>query len=272
MGIDSRIAHGVAGRHLDDALNNSTLVLERIRRVLDRRSTWPSTSKGARRELREIRRPIAKHSLWWMEGEDRNDGPFLAWLGARGEEDGTLALIRSRVCPIASRTRPVQMEKVGTLSLHAMARCFQRNGTLSWDAVKPTLADAAANLVLMSEVAQENSLLQLAVPAHLGLFVGDFDAKGELILETYLLLDEAVPSRWIPVRKATLGAIASSGMTQQELYETAAFGSSPLWSALVADIGESLTSFWWLREAYEPQLDPLSVAWNDYQARAKQAA
>ena len=187
--IDRRVAHGIAGRHLEDALGASMEVMERIRRAISRRSTRPATAKGARRELKEIRGAVVAHSLWHAEGEDRREGPWLAWFGAKsyGEErpEG-LHLMRYRLFPAAQRVRPVEADYVARMSLHAVARCLQRNETLSWEEVKPILADATAYSVLMAKVCQVAALPQLCVHAGDGLFVGSLDADGDPELETYL--------------------------------------------------------------------------------------
>lgn len=268
MGIDKRVAHGIAGRHLKDALNDSIRVLGRVRAAIDRRSTRPATSKGARRELHEIRQAVIRHSLWWTEGDDRHNGPFLAWLGAFGDADGELVLTRYRVAPAAKRSSPVQAGTAGCLSLHAVARCLQRNGTLSWADVKPALADATAYLLLMTDVARVSGLRQIPVPAGNGLFVGDFQAEVESIMETYLVLDDSQFSRWTPVRNAVLGAVKAAGLTPEAAYTATCFGRCPIRESAVSSIAQALASFRWLREDYNPRLDPVSAAWRDYRAKA----
>jgi hypothetical protein len=267
MAIDSRVAHGIAGRHLQDALKSSIEVMERVRKSICRRSTRPATAKGARRELREIRGAVACHSLWYAEGEDRHDGPWLSWFGARsyGEEgERCLHLARYRLAPAAQRVNPVQSDFVASLRLHAVARCLQRNDTLSWADVKPILADATAYSVLMAEVCRVASLPQLAVQAGDGLFVGGTDEDGDPYLETYLKLDEAQPSRWAPVRMAQLISMVEFGLRQEDVYAMAAYSFVDGWDSAVEQLGGALSGFKWLTEQDQPKLDPLSVAWNDF--------
>jgi hypothetical protein len=269
MAIDSRVAHGVAGLHLEDSLRASMDVMERVRKALSRRSTRPETPKGARRELKEIRGAVVAHSLWYAEGEDRREGPWLAWFGAKGygEERTGLHLMRYRLCPAAQRARPVDADYVASLSLHAVARCLQRHGTLSWAEVKPILADATAYSVLMSEVCSAVALPQLAVRAGEGLFVGGVDSDGDPELQTYLAIDEALPSRWAPVRTAQLISMVQSGLRREDVYAVAAYGYSELWDSGVRQLSASLEGFKWLKAQYDPKLDPLSVAWNDFRSR-----
>jgi hypothetical protein len=118
----------------------------------------------------------------------------------------------------------------------------------------------------MADVCRAASLPQLAVHAGDGLFVGGTDADGDPRLETYLKLDEALPSRWVPVRTAQLISMVHSGLTQGEIYGVAAYGYSNAWEPAVNQLGECLSSFKWLKARYDPKLDPLSTAWNDYRA------
>jgi hypothetical protein len=264
MGIDKRVAHGIAGRHVKDALNDSIRVLRRIRAATSKRPARPGTWKGARRELHDIRHEVARHSLWWREGEDRHDGPYLVWLGAYGDADGELGLVRHRLAPAATRSLSMQSGIAGFLSLHAVARCLQRNGTLSWAEIKPVLADAAANLLLMSDVARVQGLRQIPVMAGSGLFVGDFKAEGNSTMETYLMLDEGQVSRWIPVRETLVRAVKSAGLEPGDGCAAACYVHCPAKIRAEEEIGQALASFRWLREEYNPKLDPLSVAWKDY--------
>lgn len=268
MGIDRRVAHGIAGRHLEDALAASAQVLGRVHASIARRPTRPGTAKAARRELREFRSAVARHSLWWTEGEDRHDGPYLAWLGARGEPGGDLILSRFRFSPAAVRTLSARGSDVGRLSLHAVARCLQRNETLAWDGLKPILAEATSGFLLMSAAAQAASLRQFLVPAGDGLFVGRFRPETESRMETYVVPDEAVPSRWHPVRAAVRTAIREAGLEIEEIHRAAAYGSSAACVPAVTNIAAALSAFYWLKQDYEPKLDPVSAAWNDYRGRA----
>ncbi len=267
MTIDSRVAHGIAGRHLEEALQNSARVIGRIQAGIKRHPTRPATAKGARRELREYREPVAKHSLWWTEGEDRHDGPFLAWLGTLGGKDD-LPITRHQYAPIATRSLTALMHIVGKISLHAVARCLQRNGTLAWDDVKPLLAESAGCMVVIAEVANRLALRQIAVPAGGGLFVGDFSAKDGITMQTYIVLDEAQPSRWRPVQKAIRESFSTTGLTFRALCLGAAYHPEEQWNRTVDRVTESLRTFGWLGQAYDPRLDPVSAAWNDYRARA----
>lgn len=267
MGIDKRIAHGVAGRHLEDALHDSVQVLGRVRTAILKRPTRPGTAKGARRELREIRRPVAQHALWWEEGENRHDGPFMAWYSARGNDEGELVLSRTRISPVAVRSQPAQMQDVGRLSLHAVARCLQRKHTLAWEELKPVISEATANFQLMAAVGLAMGLRQVAIPAGGGIFVGNFKAKGESTMATYIVFDDAAPSRWKPVTEIVRGAIKAAGVTPSMAEQAAAHGAHADWSGAIGQISASLASFRWLRQGYDPQLDPLSVAWIDFRSR-----
>ncbi|MGQ0655016.1 MAG: hypothetical protein ACT4P4_22575 [Betaproteobacteria bacterium] len=267
MGIDGRVAHGIAGRHLEDALAASGQVLGRIHASIARRPTRPGTAKAARRELREFRNAVIQHSLWWTDGEDRHDGPYLAWLGARGEPGGDLILSRFRFSPAATRTLPARMSDVGRLSLHAVARCLQRNQTLAWDGLKPILAEATSAFLLMSAAAKVASLRQFLVPAGEGLFVGRFNPEGESRMDTYLVPDEGVRSRWHPVRAAVRAAVRDSGLEMEDAHRAATYGASAACVSAVAGIATALSAYYWLRQDYEPKLDPVSAAWNDYRAK-----
>ena len=245
-------------------------VIGRVQAAISKRSSSPTTFKGARREIREIARAVENHSLWFTSREERKDGPSLAWFGALGVgergADG-LQLYRYRFCPAATRSLPFRIDYVAGLRLHAVARCLQRNGTLAWDEVKPILADAAAYGVLMAEVAKVAGLSQIAVHAGDGLFVGSIDVDGDPHLETYLKLDEALPSRWAPVRMAQLISMVHSGLGREDVYAVASYNSSDAWEGAVSQLSACLGSFKWLRGEYDPKLDPLSAAWKDYRSR-----
>ena len=272
MAIDSRVAHGIAGRHLEDALQASMRVMKRVTDTVNRRSTRPSTHKGARRLVKEVHRPIVEHSFWFAEGEDRRDGPWIVWLAANtygNDARQGLQLFRHRFRPGARGQSPFEAEYIAGVSVHAVARCLQRNGTLSWTDVKPILADAAAFGLLMAGVASLASLKQIAVHAGDGLFVGGLDDDGDPQLETYLKVDEALPSRWSSVRAVQLATLAAVGLSRDEVCAAAAYGQDGAWMAVMAKLAQELDSFSWLREPYDPKLDPLSKAWNDYRLRER---
>jgi hypothetical protein len=250
-------------------LRRDTLVTERLQSAISRRTSRPTTVKGARREIREFYGAVANHSLWFAEGEDRHDGPWIAWFGARGfgaEKTDTLQMLRHRYCPAARRTEVFRADFVATVRLHAVARCLQRNGTLSWAEVKPILADAAAYSVLMQQVAQGASLKQIAVHAGDGLFVGGLDVDEDPYLETYLMLDEALPSRWSPVRTTQLISMVASGLEKRDVYAVAAYENAESWHPAVVTLCERLQNFKWLTGPYDRKLDPLSMAWSLYRA------
>lgn len=161
----------------------------------------------------------------------------------------------------------MQSGTAGFLSLHAVARCLQRNGTLSWAEIKPVLADAAANLILMSEVASANALRQIPIPGGNGLFVGNFRPGEESTMETYLMLDDGQVSRWTPVRDAMLRAVKTADFSPEDGYAAACYVHCPGLSRAADGIAQALATFRWLREDYNPKLDPLSVAWKDYAAK-----
>jgi len=244
-------------------------VMGRVRTSLVERSTLPSTCKGARKVIRELRGPVARHGLWWVEEEAPHDGPSLSWFGARAEGGDRLVLSRYRVAPAARRSRVAEVQDLGRLTLHAVARCLQRNKTLAWADVRPLLAEATANCLLLGAVACACRLRQIAVPAGAGLFLGSPGEHDVPNMETYVVLDDALPSRWHPVRRATLNALAVNSLTPTDICVAVSHGDNDALAVAGKQIGLALKPIWWLQEEYDPKLDPLSEAWGDYRLRQR---
>jgi hypothetical protein len=193
-----------------------------------------------------------------LGGVSRRGGAFCAYSPAfeKSEKGWELGIRKLRIEFVPGDIVAIDEERMPVrISGHALERMFQRINTIDWPVIRDCLASVTHFLCAVGQEYAASGLRQCAIPADLGMLVGQVD-DGELILRTFLP-DSQLSAKWQTIYDDLRRFCAENGTAM----ERAALVPDP---GLRAQLRELIASgkHQWLRRAYVPGEDPLEDAWR----------
>ncbi len=298
MPLDHRVAHSIARDSIQSIrekgwINGEEYKSARGKVFQNNPFSLPTTLKGARRKVAEMKNLIAKKAVAVIEGEDRKKGPYLSWIGLEGfrldeVENAEKYGVRDDHVVVMEYTFHALRESfflysgasyaIAVISLHALARFHQRSrkndGKNMVDAVRQMLP----GIMLMHVASKEAGVRQIFCPTDEGMFVGEMLRKngastGIPHFRTFLRGDCLAP-RWDACREAFMGvfpdtlgdtcqSIGKNILQQAEMDDETTLSVDNFVSTLRQPI------FNWLREDYSQRFDPSAEYWEDHREQGE---
>lgn len=266
MYIDPRVAHGRAKFDLgkDDSLfriNRALAVADVIMEAL-----CAASSCATRRERARMLQKKAVPALrrLGIAASTKTGKPLIAVFVSHDPVEG----LRQIVAHVDTEITSCDYETMTAITPHAVARCLQRNGIQTLDAIEGDLLRALHVASGIRSLAWDEGWRQIGIPCRKGLFVGTVEGKNRFHLKTYLKPGaNGRDSRWSNYQSLFEGMPEFGGDKVRRAVDTIEWMKMRAEESAAA--GPVCRRFPFLTQPYEATDDSLDARWDAARSAAE---